>query len=195
MENKQNDCCSISDGDLRASLVEMKTYVDVTEEDLKKIFAIALRYAQERKASQVPVKKVMTTSVVTVSPAADVDEAARLMSEHKISGMPVVDERNMVIGVISQADILVSAGMYKGHTFSDILKNVLGVPVQAPKAGAKVKDAMSAPAVTCKMDDYIDEVARILDERRIKRLPVVDSEGHLAGIISRADIVRSIGKK
>jgi CBS-domain-containing membrane protein len=195
MENKKNSCCSLSDSDLRAALVEMKTYVDVTEEDLKKIFAIALRYAQARRASQVSVREVMTGSVVTISSAADINEAARLMSEHKISGMPVVDEKNQVIGVISQADILVSAGMYKGHTFSDILRNILGAPMPAQKVGGKVKDAMSTPAVTCKADDDLGDAARILDERRIKRLPVVDGEGTLIGILSRADIVRAIGKK
>jgi CBS domain-containing protein len=137
----------------------------------------------------------MTSTVVTIKRDADLHEAARLLSEHKISGMPVVDDTNRVIGVISEADILVLAGMKKEHTFKDILRNILGEPVSAKKGGNKVEDVMGFPPITSKADDDISEVAKILDDRRIKRLPVVDDEGRLIGIISRADIVRAIGKK
>jgi CBS-domain-containing membrane protein len=193
--NKQSAECTVSEQDLRAALREMKTYVDVTEEDLKKIFESALRHAQERIAARVPVRDVMTSTVVTVNRNADLHEAARLLSENKISGMPVVDDNNRVIGVISEADILILAGMKKEHTFKDILRNILGEPVPAKKGGNKVEDVMGFPPITSKADDDIGEVAKILDDRRIKRLPVVDDEGKLIGIISRADIVRAIGKK
>jgi CBS domain-containing membrane protein len=195
MENKKDINCSLSDDDLRAALVEMKSYVDVTEEDLKKIFEIALRHAQERKTSQVPVREVMTKHVTSISPDADLHDAARILSEHRISGMPVVDENKRVIGVISQADILVLAGMHREHTFKDVLRNILGEPIPAAKSGEKVKDVMSFPPITSKADDVLGDVAQILDERRIKRLPVVDDDGKLIGIIARADIVRMIGKK
>jgi len=193
--NKQPANCAISEEDLRAALVEIKTYVDVTEEDLKKIYEIALRHAQERTATRVPVRNVMTSAVVTIKRDAELHEAARILSENKISGMPVVDDNNRVIGVISEADILILAGMKKEHTFRDILRNILGEPVPARKGGNKVGDVMGFPPITSKADDDIGEVAKILDDRRIKRLPVVDDEGKLIGIISRADIVRAIGKK
>ncbi len=193
--NKQSEECTVSEQDLRAALREMKTYVDVTEEDLKKIFESALRHAKDRIATRIPVRDVMTTKVVTIKRDADLHEAARLLSENRISGLPVVDDNNRVIGVISEADILVLAGMKKEHTFKDILRNILGEPVTAGKGGNKVGDVMGFPPITSKADDDIDEVAQILDDRRIKRLPVVDDEGKLIGIISRADIVRAIGRK
>jgi CBS domain-containing membrane protein len=193
--NKQPTNCTISDEDLRAALLEIKTYVDVTEDDLKKIYEIALRHAQERIATRVLVRNVMTSTVVTIKRDADLHEAARLLSENRISGMPVVDDNNRVIGVISEADILILAGMKKEHTFRDILRNILGEPVPAKKGGDTVGDVMGFPPITSKADDDVGEVAQILDERRIKRLPVVDDEGKLIGIISRADIVRAIGKK
>jgi len=193
--DKQPANCTVSEEDLRAAMLEIKNYVDVTEEDLKKIYEIALRHAQERIASQVPVRNMMTTHVITIKRDADLHEAARILSENRISGMPVVDDNNRVIGVISEADILILAGMKKEHTFRDILRNILGEPVPAKKSGNKVGDVMSFPPITSKADDDIGEVAKILDARRIKRLPVVDDEGKLIGIISRADIVRAIGKK
>ncbi len=193
--DKEPEQCNVSEEDLRAALLEMKTYVDVTEEDLKKIFEIALRHAQERIATRIPVRDVMTSTVITIKRDADLHEAARLLSENKISGMPVVDDNNRVIGVVSEADILILAGMKKEHTFKDILRNILGEPVPAKKGGNKVKDVMGFPPITSKADDDIGEVAKILDDRRIKRLPVVDDDGKLIGIISRADIVKAIGKK
>lgn len=195
MENPLLNSCKVSDEDLRAALEEMRAYVDVTEEDLKKIYEMALRHAQERVAFQMPVGEVMTKNVVTIHREEDLHEAARLLSENRISGMPVVDDDNRVIGVISEADVLTLAGMKKEHTFKDILRNILGEPVPARKSGNKVEDVMSFPPITAMPDDDIGEVARILDERRIKRLPVVDDKGKLVGIIARADIVRAIGKK
>jgi CBS domain-containing membrane protein len=189
-------CSPPSEEDLRAALRDMKAYMDITEEDLKKIYEIALRHARERIVSQVPVKDVMSKSVVTIKRDADLHEAARLLSENRISGMPVVDDNNRVIGVISEADVLMLAGMRKGHTFKDVLRKILGEPVPTRTTSRdKVEDVMSFPPITSKADDNIAEVAKILDERRIKRLPVVDSEGRLVGIVSRADIVRAMGRR
>jgi len=182
--------------DLRAALREMKTYVDITEEDLQRIYVIALRHARQRLAEKIPVQTVMTAKVVTVGKDADLHEAAHLLSEHKISGMPVVDYGQRVIGVISEADLLQLVGIKKDHTFKDILRNILGDAGKAKvTAGNCVADVMSTPALTIGPDEDVKKAAIMLDERRIKRLPVVDEEGRLVGIISRGDIVRAIGKK
>jgi CBS-domain-containing membrane protein len=188
-------CTPPSDDDLRAALKEMKAYLDVSEEDLKKIYELALRHARERLVSRVLVKDVMTKNVIAIKRDADLHEASRLLSEHRISGMPVVDDNNRVIGVVSEADILVLAGMSKKHTFKDILRSILGEPVTSRTVGNRVENVMSFPPITSKADDEVMVVAKILDERRIKRLPVVDNEGKLLGIVSRADIVRDIGRK
>jgi CBS domain-containing membrane protein len=194
MDNN-NVCLPPSNEDLREALKEMKAYVDVTEEDLKKIYAIALQHARKRLASRVPVKDVMTKDVIAVKTDTDLQEAARLLSEHRISGMPVIDSNSRVIGVISEADLLVLAGLKKEHTFKDVLRNILGpsLPAQANR-GNRVENAMSVPPITASADDDIGEVAKILDQRRIKRLPVVDGEGRLMGVVSRADIVRAMGR-
>jgi CBS domain-containing membrane protein len=109
MDDRTPDC-RISPKDLRAALKEMHSYVDVTEEDLKKIYEIALRHARQRAVLRIAVHEVMTREVVTIGPDANIHEAARLLSENRISGMPVVDEGNQVLGVISEADVLMLAG-------------------------------------------------------------------------------------
>jgi CBS domain-containing membrane protein len=194
MTNKET-CPNVTLEDLRDALRKMKTYVDITEEDLKKIYEIAIRHAGARVASLVTAKEVMTKNVVFVKRDADLHEAARILSENRISGMPVIDDNNRVIGVISEADLLMLAGMKKEHVFKDIVHHILGEPVSARKVGNRVEDVMSFPPITSMADDDIAEVANILDEKRIKRLPVVDAEGKLIGIISRADIVKTISKK
>jgi CBS-domain-containing membrane protein len=193
-KNHADTTPELSDQDLREALKELKTYVDITEEDLRKIYAIALKHARRRLGETVLVRDSMTKDVVKVKRDTDLQEAARRLSGLRISGMPVVDEANKVIGVISEADILSLAGVKRGHTFKDILRHVLGETLPGRKEGNTVGDVMSEPAITTGPDRDIREVAVVLDERRIKRLPVVDGEGKLVGIISREDIVRAMGK-
>ncbi len=187
--------CDISDEDLRAALKEMKTYVDITEDDLKLIYAIALRHAEQRVARRVFVRDVMTRNVIKIRADAGFNEVTNLLSEHRISGLPVVDGEDRVIGVITEADVLSMAGMRKEHAFKDIIRHILGEPLSRPKESKRLRDVMSFPAITTGPDADIREVALTLDEKRIKRLPVVDEQGTLIGIISRADIVRVIGTK
>ena len=185
--------CHLTDEDLRAALADLKGYVDITEEDLMKIYSSALRHARKRAMVAIPVSDLMTRDVVSINPDADLKEAARRLSGLRISGMPVVDAENRVIGVISEVDILSLAGVKKGHTFKDVLKHLLGEPLPARRKGSKVEDVMSSPAITTTPDRDVREVASVLDEKRIKRLPVVDERGILVGVISRADIVRAMG--
>ena len=185
--------CRIDEEDLRAALVDLKGYVDITEEDLMKIYSSALRYARKRSMVAIPVSDLMTRDVVTINPDADLKEAARRLSGLRISGMPVVDAEHRVLGIISEADLLSLAGVKKGHTFKDVLRHVLGAPLPVRKKGNTVGEVMSSPAITTDPDRDIRAVAAILDEKRIKRLPVVDKEDKLVGVIARADIVRAMG--
>jgi CBS domain-containing membrane protein len=184
--------CRLSDEDLRAALREMKTYIDITEDDLKRIYAIALRHARQRAARRISVRDVMTKDVIKIREDADIHGATALLSENRISGLPVVDGQDRVVGMITEADLLAMAGMKKGHTFRDVIRHLLGEPLPGPKQGTRLMEVMTSPAITTGPEADIREVASTLGEKRIKRLPVVDGEGRLIGIISRADIVKAI---
>lgn len=187
----EDNCPEINAADLRVSLAEMKNYVDITEEDLSKIYAVALKHAVERLKATVSVGSVMTANVITVRGDADMHDAARLLSENRISGMPVVDDEDRVIGIITEADILSGMGLHKDHAFKDILKHLIGIPLPRRKPGDRVGDVMTTDVLSVKTDSDIREAAVIMDEKRIKRLPVTDGNNRLIGIISRADIVRA----
>jgi CBS-domain-containing membrane protein len=194
MENQMNKECEIISEDLRKARRELETYIDVTEEDLMKIYSLALRYAQERRSQQVPVTEVMTREVVTVKADAEMDEAVRLLSEKGVGGLPVVDDENRVVGVVTESDVLCMLGVEREHGFKDLMRYVLGEPYCKHKEGGRVRDFMASPAVVVKSDQDTLEAARLLAQRRIKRLPVVDESNRLVGIITRADIVKAVAK-
>jgi len=141
------------------------------------------------------VQEVMTKEIIAVQKYESVLHVADILSEKNISGLPVVDKGNRVIGIITQADILSVVGIRKEHTLKDLLKHMLGEPLPEKKVGDIVADIMASPAVTIKPNASIAVAAQILDEKRIRRLPVVDDNNVLIGLISRADILKAVIKK
>jgi len=140
------------------------------------------------------VRDVMTTPVITVRPDTPLKEVARVLVHHLISGVPVVDDVGRVVGLISETDFLVKEGGPEA-IHHRLLARVVGeseaTEAQLAKVGAIVaRDAMTVPAVVIDPDRPIHEAARLMVKRRINRLPVVDADGRLVGIVSRADIVR-----
>ena len=109
-------------------------------------------------------RDLMTTNVRTVQPTTSVEAAARIMFEESISGLPVVDANNHLIGVVSEFDVLA-------------------------KDGETVADIMTQNVITVGEDSDPETIARMLIEQHIRRLPVV-REGQIIGIISRSDLIR-----
>ena len=141
------------------------------------------------------VKDVMSKDVITVLKYESILHVAKILSEKNISGLPVVDKKNKVIGIITQADILSILGMRKEHSLKDVLKHMLGEPLPERRMGDIVGDIMTSPAATIKTNANISEAAQIMDDKKIRRLPVVDEKNMLVGIISRADILKAVLKK
>jgi len=137
----------------------------------------------------------MTKDVISIQKYESIMHVAQILSERSISGLPVVDKENHVIGIITQADILSILGIRKENTFKDLLKHMLGEPLAECKMGDFVGDIMTSPAHTIRPQANIAEVVRLMDAKSIRRLPVVDDNNVLLGIISRADILKAVIKK
>lgn len=142
-------------------------------------------------------RDIMTTEVITVRPETPVNEVARLMIEHDISGLPVVDEEGSVIGVITELDLVVRNARLHLPTFIQILD--AQIYLEPPgryrerlrhMLGTQAQDIMSSPAVTVSPDTELEDVADLMVRRRVNPVPVVDVHGRPVGIISRSDIVR-----
>jgi CBS domain-containing protein len=141
---------------------------------------------------EIRVRDVMTKNVLAITKFESIVQVANTLSEKNISGLPVVDKENKVIGIITQADILSMVGVSREHTFKDLLKYMLGEPLHERKIGDHVGDIMTSPAFTIKPDANIAEAERIMTEKRIRRLTVVDDKNTLIGIITRADILKAV---
>ena len=122
------------------------------------------------------VRDIMTTGVVTVRPDTPYREIAALFREHRVSGFPVTAEDGKVTGVVSESDLLELAdGRHHG-----------GHRAAGP---ATAGDLMTCPAVTASPDDLVQTAARVMHSHRLQRLPVVDRDGRLEGIVSRSDVL------
>jgi CBS domain-containing protein len=133
------------------------------------------------------VKDVMTTSVVAVRKDASFKEMAAMLRDRRISAFPVIDDAGRVIGVVSEGDLLVKEAVRADGT--SLLAAVRHVREDDKAAGSTAGDLMTAPALTIGPDAPVEEAARLMYDRRVKRLPVVNTAGHLVGIISRVDVL------
>ena len=114
---------------------------------------------------------IMTRKVYTIRSDASAQEAAQLLDQHRISGLPVVDESNDIIGIVTEADII----------------------SKVDKEGLRVSDIMSTEVISVNEETAASEIALLHTERKIKRVPVVQ-DGKLVGIVSRADIVHAVAQ-
>ena len=138
------------------------------------------------------VRDVMTTNIISISKYETILAAANILTERNISGLPVVDKENKVLGIITQADILSMVGVSREHTFKDLLRYMLGEKLPERKIGDFVGDIMTSPALTIKPEANIADAVKTMDEKRIRRLTVVDEQNQLIGILTRADILKAV---
>ncbi|MGH3166103.1 MAG: CBS domain-containing protein [Trebonia sp.] len=136
------------------------------------------------------VKDVMTTYVVAVRRNASFKEMAARLREFRVSAFPVLDGDNKVIGVVSEADLLPKEVLNAGpEGMPGMIAGVMHHQDHDKAAGVTAGDLMTHPAVTITPEESAEHAARVMYVRKVKRLPVVDGEGHLVGIVSRADVL------
>ena len=152
-------------------------------------------HIQARVGLEMLVRDVMTTNVITITKFESIVHAANILTDKNISGLPVLDKDNKVIGIVTQADILSMVGVSREHTFKDLLKYMLGERLPERKIGDLVGDIMTSPALTVSPDANIAEAVRLMDEKRIRRLTVVNGNNTLIGILTRADILKAVIKR
>lgn len=184
----------ISDDDIKAAFKEIKAYIDISPEDFKTIYVHALSHAKSRLLD-VKVSNVMAKNVITTTEESNINDAIHLLSENKISCLPVVDEENRITGIVTRKDVIAATGIAENHTLRDIMMHITGVPTphQNIVYSKTVKDIMSSPAITVYSDSGIKDAANKLIEMRINSLPVVDKDNKLIGVVSTGDIVNNTG--
>lgn len=144
-------------------------------------------------------RDIMTPEPVTVGPDTGVTDAARVMAERSVGALPVVDESGALVGIVTEGDLIMQDVRLEFPTYIHLLDGFIMYPPaharfehELKKAvAAKVRDVMSPHPVTVSADAPIEDVATLLAEKDVSRLPVMDGE-KLVGIVSKHDIVKAI---
>jgi CBS domain-containing protein len=138
---------------------------------------------------------VMTWGVISVEPDAPVMRAARLMLQHRISGLPVVDAKGKLVGIVTEGDFLRRGELGTQNRRSRWLEFLIGPGRLATEyvraCGRKVEEIMTPNPHTIAANTELSEVVRLMERHRVKRLPVVQ-DGKLVGIVSRSNLLRAL---
>jgi CBS domain-containing protein len=138
---------------------------------------------------------VMTWGAITVEPEGSVARAVRLMLQNNISGLPVVDDKNRLVGIVTEGDFLRRGELGTQRQRPRWLEFVVGPGRLAAEyvqsSGQKVREIMTPEPKTITPETPLDEVVRLMERHRIKRLPVVQ-DGKLVGIVSRANLLHAL---
>jgi CBS domain-containing protein len=136
------------------------------------------------------VKDAMTAKVIWMERDTPFAAIAAALREYRVSAFPVLDEAGTVIGVVSESDLLAKLALGGGEDGTPGMIGGILHQHQVEKARAVTAgELMTSPAATISPDDTLEEAARLMYVRRVKRLPVVDAGSHLTGIVSRADVL------
>lgn len=151
------------------------------------------------------VKDIMQTEVITVGPDTTVRELADLLAEKKISGVPVVDEQGKLLGMVSEADIIVQDAELHFPYYIQFLDSIIYLQSfhkfeeRFKKAFAtKVEEIMTRDVVVISPETSVRAAATLMTERNVNRLPVIESGKsgeRLVGIVTRGDVVRAIAER
>jgi CBS-domain-containing membrane protein len=140
-------------------------------------------------------KDIMTLNVITVGPDLPISDIAKLLIERRISAVPVVDDSNQLLGIVSEGDLV-----HRIRGDHELPRSwwlsLIGDPSDEPQEyirshGKTAKDVMTKDVVTISEFTSISEIAETLETRKIKRVPVVDN-GKLVGIVSRANLIQAL---
>jgi CBS-domain-containing membrane protein len=140
------------------------------------------------------VAEVMSRRVVSVEPETSLKEAAGIMLQAGVSGLPVVDADGRLVGIITEADFLDQEAEHSWSRPWRLLDGVFGRGEEALARAERVADVMTRDVVTVAPDTPLPGAARTMLEQKVKRLPVIDDTGDLVGIVSRADVMKAFAR-
>jgi CBS-domain-containing membrane protein len=136
------------------------------------------------------VEDVMTSEVICARPSTPYKELVRLLTERNVSAVPVVDEERHVLGVVSEADLILKQGQPADAVQRSLLVSKRRRAERLKARGGTAAELMTWPVVTIGPQAGVAEAARLLRKHRIKRLPVTDPAGRLVGIVSQSDVLK-----
>ncbi|MGB3202715.1 MAG: CBS domain-containing protein [Nodosilinea sp.] len=145
------------------------------------------------------VADVMTPNPITVTPTTVLKDAIQLMADNHVGGLPVINDDNDLVGILSESDLMWQTTGVEMPTYITLLDSVIYLKnpnqynQELHKAlGQLVKDVMTDHVITIAPDQSLREAAHLMHEKKVRRLPVVNGEKQVVGILTRGDIVREM---
>ena len=136
------------------------------------------------------VADVMTKHVHVANPLTPFKLLVRLMEENRISAIPIVDQQGVPIGIVSESDLLLKERRHELQSSEGLLHIQRRRHQRAKAEGTVASEVMTSPAITVESDTNLSQAARLMQERNVRRLVVVDERGRIAGIVSRSDLLQ-----
>ena len=171
----------------------MHEFIDVGERELNEIYKLAQARVFRRNFGETTAAEVMTPNPLTVEFGTELDEAWAIMRAHRIKALPVIDRGRHVIGIVTQSDFFRHARAKQfnslGGKLRELLKASPTVTSQKPEVAGQI---MASPAFTAAVTEHLPELARLLTERGIHQVPIVDARGKLAGMITQTDLIAAL---
>jgi CBS domain-containing membrane protein len=182
--------------DFQQALQSMDTYIDITVDDLMALTQRAEQFATRRATEAMGVRRVMSQPALTVHPQTLLTEAAHLMVSERISGLPVVDADERLVGIITEADFLRALGVpthQPHHTLWQTLESLFSHLAhhgdqEAPEA--PVTEHMVKNVICVSPEQDLHDVIGVMKRNNVKRVVVCDSGRRVLGMVTRSDLVR-----
>ena len=196
MSATNNSCrtaIDISELDVIAAMKDIQGYLDISPGDFREVFQVAYSHALQRIKDSIKARDIMTQPVHCVGLDMDLMQAATLLADKGFSGAPVLDASGGIAGVLSEKDFLAKMGLGQPATFMQIVAHCLNNKgcMATSLRNHNVREIMTAPAITAGPEITVGAISALFVDKRINRLPIVDSAGRPLGIVTRTDLVQS----
>ena len=180
---------ALSAADIRSALQEVNTYVDVTTDDLGRIFSLAMLHAQERRLAGVVCRDIMRPAV-TAEFATELEEVWPVLQRGETTGIPVIDRARRVVGIVTIHDFLRHVDPSGKESLADrmahFIRRTPGLTSEKPEVAGQV---MTSPVITARDTDKVVDIVSIFTQRGIHHMPVTDEAGKLVGMLSWSDVM------
>ncbi|NHM27217.1 CBS domain-containing protein [Desulfofundulus sp. TPOSR] len=174
--------------DVEAALQQTGKVMDITPEDLLTIVDLTLDQAEKRQSTfegKQWIGEIMTVPVITCTPDTTIEEAARILLEKNIHCLPVVDRENKLVGIVTESDLIFQfSAVPAGGSLLDLLMRK-----KLPKSGHTIGEIMVKKVTTVHPGDPIQKAIQLIIKHGYGRIPVVDGDNRVVGIVARKDIL------
>ncbi len=181
---------SVNQDDIHYALREMNEFIDISEDDLSRIFRLSLQHAHRKKMGDILMQDIMTRSVIKAEYGTDIEELWQLMAKHKIQSIPIVDRCNRVEGIVTIADFLNQVKIPTQHPLKtrleSFLKKTTGVETDKPEYAGHI---MQKKVISVYPEQHILDLFLIFYEKNIHHLPVIDHDRHILGMITPKNVL------